>query len=282
MGSFILDLKHGLRVLGARAGLRAVMAVVTLASASAQRRRSSPSSTACMLKPLPFRAPGDWCRCSRPTRAATSSPPRRRLILDMRARTRRSPKSPAMRDDSRNRRLSDGDPEQLSGRRRVGEFLLAARRAARARHRLLPRRRLPGHPRRDIVLTDALWRARFGAMSRNHRPHRPPRRISGTRSSASCARPLRLPGGSQRAYMPLGASPGCTRLPTRALAARAPEAGRVVGASARRPRTRSRMHFGQEYPERTKGWGIRLSSTLQDRPRRADRWRAPSGSCGRR
>ena len=103
---------------------------------------------------------------------------------------------------------------------------------ARARHRLFPRRRSPGHPSAHIILTDASGDRASAAVAQHHRPTI---RLDDQAYTIVGVMPPRFdyPGGLQRVHA-ARRQPQFPRQPARADGDRALEARRVVDASERR------------------------------------------------
>ena len=197
VASFILDLKHALRMLLRAPGF-ALMAIVTLALGVAAATTIFSVVSGVLLEPLPFHRPDrlvQMFETNQRTDAFSTSEP---TFLDMRTQTRTLADVAAFRYDTCNLE-SDGDPQQLSVAADVDELVCAARCRAGARRRLRHRRRSRRPSRRAHrphrrALARPIRRAR-----RHHRPRHPPRR-SGVHRRRRHAAALRLPGRHRRLH----------------------------------------------------------------------------------
>jgi predicted permease len=256
--AFWLDFKHGLRILS-RSPAFALMAVLTLALGVGAATAIFSVVNGVILKPLPFRAPERLVQIfetnARSNEFATSDA----TFLDMRAQSQSLEDVAAVRYDSRNVD-SDGVPEQIAVGAVSANFftLLGVQPALGAG--FVAEDDAPAHPSPRIVLTDGLWRSRFGGD----------RQIIG--------RTMRLDGQSyvivgvmpprfdfpdhQRAYVPLGANPATSRS-QHVLSPIGRLKPGVSLSQASADMSALALRLGQLYPESNRNWGMRLVG-LQD------------------
>ena len=207
MTPFLLDLKHGLRML-ARAPGFTVSAVVTLALGVGAATAIFSVVNGVVLKPLPYRAPDRLVQIFETNARSNEFATSEATFLDLRAQAQSLADVAVVRYDNRNLD-SDGNPEQLAVGAVSANFFALLGVPPALGSGFGPDDDVAGHPSARIVLGDGLWRARFGGN----------RDIIG--------RTVRLDGQSyviagvmppgfdfpdhQRAYVPLGANPASSR-----------------------------------------------------------------------
>jgi predicted permease len=253
VSSFLLDLKHGLRMQLRSPGF-ALMAILTLALGVGAATAIFSVVNGVVLRPLPFRDPDRLVQIFETNSQSNEFATSEANFLDMRSRSQALADVAAIREDSRNVD-SDGEPEQLAVGSVSANFfsLLGVQPALGIGFE--PGDDAPGRPAARIVLTDALWRTRFAGN----------RQIVGTT--------LRLDGQAyeivgvlppgfdfpdqRRAYVPLGANPAISRS-QHLLTPLGRLAPGVSLAQARADLGALAAHLAQEYPESNKGWGMRV------------------------
>src|SRR5262245_48173025 len=160
MRSFTLDLRHGLRMLARTPGL-SFMAVVTLALGIGAATAIFSVVNGVLLQPLPFRDPERLVAIfetnSQTDQFTTSEP----TFLDMRAQLQSMDDVAAVRFESHNL-TSDGDAQQLSVAAISANLFPMLGIAPQIGGTFPPADDAPGGPGQHILLTDALWRSRFG------------------------------------------------------------------------------------------------------------------------
>ena len=252
--SFLLDLKHGLRGLKRAPGF-AAMAILTLALGVAAATTIFSVVSGVVLAPLPFRAPDRLVQIfetNQRTDSFTTSEP---TFLDLRTQTRTLADAAAFRYDSRNLE-SDGDPEQLSVAAVSTNLFQLLGVAPALGPGFDADDDRPGHPAAHLVLTDRLWRGRFGARADiiGHVI-----RLDGQAYTVTGVMPpgFDYPGGGLVAYSPLGANPASSRA-NHWLTPIARLRDGVTLAQARDDLHALARRLGERYPDSNRNWGMRV------------------------
>jgi putative ABC transport system permease protein len=259
MATFWLDLKHGLRML-ARAPGFAIMAIVTLGLGVAAATAIFTVVNGVLLQPLPFQQPDRLVQMfetnQRTDQFSTSEP----TFLDMRTQTKAFADVAAFRYDNRNLE-SDGDPQQLSVAATSTNLFALLGVAPALGSGFLPDDDVPAHPAPHIVLTDGLWRSRFGAR-RDIIGHTI--RLDDQVYTVVGVMPPRFdyPGGGVVAWTPLGADPASRRADHRLTPIARLKPG-VTMAQTRDDLNALAQRLGQLYPDSNRNWGMRAIPLLE-------------------
>src|SRR5215831_1630653 len=203
MRSFTLDLRHGLRMLARTPGL-SFMAVATLALGIGAATAIFSVVNAVLWRPLPFRDPAQLVAMfetnAQTDQFSTSEP----TFLDMRAELQSMADVAAVRFESHNL-TSDGDPQQLAVAAISANLFPMLGIAPQLGAHFTPADDAPGSPGKHIVLTDGLWRSRFGG-ARDVLGRR--LRLDGESYTIIGVLPPRMDfPGKMQAYLPLAANP---------------------------------------------------------------------------
>ncbi|HXU68901.1 MAG TPA: ABC transporter permease [Polyangia bacterium] len=257
--SLILDFKHGLRILARSPGF-AVMAILTLALGVGAATAIFSVVNGVLLKPLPFRAPAELVQIFETNQRSNEFATSEATFLDMRAQSQSLADVAAVRYDSRNvdsASVGAGDPEQIPvGAVSASFFSLLGVQPALGTG-FGADDDAAGHPSSRIVLTDALWHARFAG---NRDIIGKTIRLDGQSYVIAGVMPPHFDfPDKMRAYIPLGADPSHSRS-QHILSAMGRLKPGVTLTQASADMSALALRLGQEYPESNRNWGIRLAS----------------------